>query len=182
MINNIITEFRKNDFEIFNRDNYYIEIFGKYLEEIIKKLNSYINEGKENEYIRDNKIKFGCFYNHFYLCCKFNEQFKEDYYKKFNMNENKLKDNKEPIQILKIKNKEKSKPKETKIKEKEDSSKEYSSEKISKNNYKNIISNNFENEIKNFLYKEKCSSESLQNLLFFFNLKILTIKDNKIET
>ena len=47
MINNIITEFRKNDFEIFNRYNYYIEIFGKCLEEIIKKLNSYINKGKK---------------------------------------------------------------------------------------------------------------------------------------
>ena len=52
MINNIVTEFRKI---FFNCDNYYIEIFGKYLEEIIKKLNIYINEVKENDYITKNK-------------------------------------------------------------------------------------------------------------------------------
>ena len=78
--NKIKTNFDKNDFEIFNEDNHYIEMFGLYLEEIIKKLNSYINEGKERDYIKNNKIKFACYNNHYYLCCYLNDIFKEDYF------------------------------------------------------------------------------------------------------
>ena len=56
-------------------------MFGFYLEENIDKLNSFINDDKERDYIKNNKIKFGFYDNHYYLCCCYlNEKFKENYY------------------------------------------------------------------------------------------------------
>ena len=77
IINGIKFKLEKNDFEIFNKDNIYIEVFGKYLEEIIEKLNIFINNGKVREYIKEKDIKFGCYKTHYYLCCIFSEKFKQ---------------------------------------------------------------------------------------------------------
>ena len=102
--NNIKKEFEKNDFEIFNKDNNYIEIFGKYLEQIIEKLNNYINKGENMDYIIENGIKFGRYKKYYYLCCKFNEEFKKKYYNEQNVFEciKKNNDNMEEIKILNI--------------------------------------------------------------------------------
>ena len=179
-------EFEKNDFEIFNKDNIYIEIFGKYLEEIIEKLNYFINNGKEPEYIKEKGIKFGCYKTHYYLCCKFSKEFKEKYFEKHISNENcliKNIDSKEEIEFLNIKNNKKEETLSSKeiasqpIEKKEDNISGKSSAKISRDNYRNKIAHNFENEVKEFLCESQ-NYESLHNLIFFFNLKIHK-KNNK---
>jgi hypothetical protein len=74
-------------------------------------------------------------------------------------------------------------PKEDKKKEeiKEEKNFSYSSSaKISKDNYRNIMSYNFENEVKEF-FSGSQDSESLQNLIFYFNLKMFT-KSNKLKS
>ena len=55
----------------------------------------------------------------------------------------------------------------------------YSSAKFAKDNYKNKLSNAFENEITEFLFEEGC--EGLQNIIFFFNLIMPKNIDDKIE-
>jgi hypothetical protein len=191
IINNLKSEFEKNDFEIFNKDNNYIEVFGNYLEKIIEKLNNFINKGEESEYIEENAIKFGCYKTHYYLCCKFNDQFKMKYYdaQKITESHNWLinnKDKKEEIEVLKIKkNKKKeellsvSQPKEEKKEDKKEDNISISSAKISIDNQRNVASYNLENEVKEIICDPK-NCESLQNLIFFFNLKILKKDNNKI--
>ena len=189
IINNFKNKFEKNDFEIFNNDNYYIELFGNYLEEIIEKVNSFINCGNEEEYIKENKIKFGCYKNnHFYLCCKFNEKFKQDYFENKVINQKRYKKNENngdsKIEIIKVKRKAKGdkehikQDKENNINKIEYKS-EISSAKISTDNYINKISSNFEKEVNDFIYSEGC--EYLQNILFFFNLKAPIKSENNIK-
>ena len=163
--NKIKKNFNKNDFELFNEDNHYIEMFGLYLEEIITKLNSYINEGKEREYIKNNKIKFACYNDHYYLCCYLNDKFKEEYFNGKNINETELKNNDETGDSIHILNIEKS--------NKEDTSKNINS-RLNKNarinstfsgaknatkNYKNRLAHELEKKVSRFILEK--NSEKL---------------------
>lgn len=188
IMNNFKNKFEKNDFEIFNNDNHYIELFGNYLEQIIEKVNSFINCGNEEEYIRENKIKLGCYNNHFYLCCKFNEKFKQDYFENKVINQKRYKRNENnadsKIEIIKVKRKAKGDKDQLKQDKENNNNKieyksEISSAKISTDNYINKISSNFEKEVNDFIYSEGC--ESLQNILFFFNLKVPIKLENNIK-
>lgn len=188
IMNNFKNKFEKNDFEIFNNDNHYIELFGNYLEQIIEKVNSFINCGNEEEYIRENKIKLGCYNNHFYLCCKFNEKFKQDYFENKVINQKRYKRNENDadskIEIIKVKRKAKGDKDQLKQDKENNNNKieyksEISSAKISTDNYINKISSNFEKEVNDFIYSEGC--ESLQNILFFFNLKVPIKLENNIK-
>ena len=185
IINEYKKEFDKSDFEIFNKDNHYIELFGKYLIEIIDKLNMYIKNGNEQNFIEENKIKFGSYKNHFYLCCKMNEKFKDEHYKNIDIYKNIRIDNKE--------SKESKKTKIIKIKNKDEDNKEilkkndinmkivstFTNERYSKDNYKYKLAYNLENEIREYLLTDK--NEELQNLLFFFNLKVPKKTETTIE-
>ena len=173
--NNIKNNFQKNDFEIFNDDNYFIEMFGFYLKEIIDKLNSFINEGKEEDYINSNKIRFGCYHNHYYLCCQLNDKYKHE-----NMIINN--DKKDRIQIIQIKNHNKNIVNEKSKKENGKSNKELSintnsDEKLGSKNYSNKISYEFEKEVSQFLFEKDC--ENLHNIIFFLNLKLPIINDEE---
>ena len=185
--NNIKNKFDNKDFEIFNSDNYYVEVFGKYLTEIIDKLNDFIINGKEENYIKENKIKFG--YNpkhkHFYLCCKFNEQFKNSYYESKIINEKCIIDNDKTknIEIIKIEGKENAQNDKAKTNSKEENkdirhNSEASSAQFSKENYINRMSNMLEKDVKEYIWTKNC--EDLQNLIFFFNLKLPKTKNNNI--
>ena len=185
--NNIKNKFDNKDFEIFNSDNYYVEVFGNYLAEIIDKLNDFIINGKEEEYIKENKIKFGYnpIHKHFYLCCKFNEQFKNSYYKSKILNEKCIIDNDKTknIEIIKIEGKENDQNDEEKTNSKEENkdirhNSESSSAQFSKENYINIMSNMLEKDVKEYIWTKNC--EDLQNLIFFFNLKLLKTENNDI--
>ena len=138
LMNNKKTKFEKNDFEIFNRDNYYIELFGKLLELIIDKLNNYINEGLDYDFIKENKIKLGCYNNHFYLCCKLNKDFKNDYFANLKTNESLYKYDKQNVEVIKMEtideNKEKIPQKQSDKKNKGFTA--FSSLKSNKDNYK----------------------------------------------
>ena len=180
IMNNMKTKFEKNDFEIFNFDNYYIELFGKYLELIINKLNNYINEGTEKDFIEKNKIKFGCYNKHFYLCCKLNHDFKEQYFNQIELNKSRYNKDNQKIEIIKIKNIEEEKEIITQ-KAKDEAKKLYttfSSIKTAKNNYNRKVANSLENTVSKFLIDKDC--EDLQNLILFFNLKIPKIENEKI--
>ena len=181
--NKIKKNFNKNDFELFNEDNHYIEMFGLYLEEIITKLNSYINEGKEREYIKNNKIKFACYNNHYYLCCYLNDKFKEEYFNGKNIIETELKNNDETGDNIHILNIEKS--------NKEDISKNINN-RLNKNdwikstfsgarnaakNYKNMLAYELEKKVSKFILEK--NSEKLQNMAFFFNLKMPKINNEE---
>ena len=182
IINEYKKEFDKSDFEIFNKDNHYIELFGQYLIEIIDKLNVYIKNGNEVSFIEENKIKFGSYNNHFYLCCKINEKFKDEYYKHINIHKN--------IRINNIESKE---TKIIKIKNKDEENKEllikndinmknlstFTNERYSKDNYKYKLAYNLENEVREYLITDK--NEELQSLLFFFNLKVPKETETTIE-
>ncbi len=167
--------------------NYLIVIITilNYLEEIIYKVNDYINNGKEEEYIKENKIRFGRNETHYYLCCEFNENLKKEYYEKKSLNQKSYKDNENNeynnIEIIKVEKKLKDND-QIKQEEKKESNNNYSkglsSAKISKDNYIKKNSYIFEKEVKNFIYNEDCTS--LQNLIFFFNLKIPKILNNNI--
>ena len=168
LINGIKKELQINDFEIFNKNNYYVEVYGNYLKEIIIKLNEYINNGKENEYIEENKIKFGSYHNHFYLCCIFNQKFKDEYYRNKYLNKNSLIDNCNNPETKKIKiNNSEEKEKEE---EKKEVKSTYSTAKYSKDNLRNRTAYNLENDVKELIVSNK--NDELQNLLFFFNLKV----------
>ena len=237
ILNNLKKEFDTNDFEIFNRDNHYVEVFGNYLKEIIIKLNEYINYGEEEKYIKENKIKFGCYNHHFYLCCKFNVEFKNKYYEQKIININSLIDNNENPETKKViiksskegeerkegvegeegkerkegvegeegkerkegvegeegeegeerkegeereegTNKNKSNNNcENNIKEKDT----FSTARYSKDNVKNKLACKFENDVREIVVSDK--NDELQNLLFFFNLKIPKKHENiKLES
>ena len=179
MLNNIKNIFEKNDFEMFNDDNNYIEMFGSFLEEVIEKLNLYINEGKEKDYIIKNKIKFGCYKNHYYLCCRLRDEFKQKYFEKKQMNENIIINNNninediKNILVVKIKKDEKNTFDEKRdIKNaKNENITTYSAIKTAFKNYRNLLSFNFESEVNKFIFNEN-NCENLQNIIFFFNLKI----------
>ena len=194
IVNNFKHEFEKNDFEIFNKDNIYVEVYGQYLKEIIEKLNNYINNGEDENHILENDIKIGCYNTHYYLCCKFNELFKQNYYNE----QSKMHftsclipnlSNKEEIEILNIKKyikeEEKlcSKEKESSLKSEEDTKKEkinsISSAKNSIDNYRNLVSHDFENYVKEFLC-ESINCESFHNIIFFYNMKIPKKINNNI--
>ena len=178
VFNNIKDKFEKNDFEIFNDDNHYIEMFGLYLEEVINKINSYINEGKDKDYIINNKIKFGCYKGHFYICCQLNDVFKTKYYKETPKNLNRIKANVpegDSIKILQIKDNEKSKNNKS---NKTENFSAYSASKTTNMNYRNEMAYRFENNVNEFISDDEC--ENLQNIIFFFNLKI-PIVDNEGE-
>ena len=172
LINDIKKEIEISDFEIFNKDNHYIELYGKYLIEIINKLNIYIKNGNEEKYIEENKINFGSYNKHFYLCCKFNEDFKDEYYKNINIYKS--------IRIDNNWNKETKKIKITNNEEIDESQKNnennrkinstYSAGRYSKDNYKYKLAYNLENEVRELLVTNK--NDELQNLLFIFNLKV----------
>ena len=177
VINNLKKDFERNDFEIFNNDNYYFELFGKYLEEIIEKLNGFINEGINKSYIEENKIKIGCYHEHYYLCCKMNDDFKKKYYdNKIISEENIIENYNNDIKVIRVRkdnkdNANKDSEKDSEIKN--DNSEllsTYSSAKIAKENFRNKVSNTFENKVSQFLLD--ASSENLQNLVLFFNLKV----------
>ena len=179
IVNNFKHEFEKNDFEIFNKDNNYVEVFGKYLEKIIGKLNNYINNGEDENYIIENDIKIGRYNTHFYLCCKFNELFKNKYYineKTKNENKNCLISNFDnEIEILKIK---KNIKEEGNVEEEEkfDTNENESSLQFKENSKgdtinKNLMSHNYENDVKEFIC-ESNDCKLLHNVIFFYNLKI----------
>ena len=186
MLNNIKNIFEKNDFEMFNDDNNYIEMFGSFLEEVIEKLNLYINEGKEKDYIIKNKIKFGCYKNHYYLCCRLRDEFKQKYFEKKQMNENIIINNNninediKNILVVKIKKDEKNTFDEKRdIKNaKNENITTYSAIKTAFKNYRNLLSFNFESEVNKFIFNEN-NCENLQNIIFFFNLKIPNIIKKK---
>ena len=150
--NKIKKNFNKNDFELFNEDNHYIEMYGLYLEEIIQKLNSYINEGKERDYIKSNKIKFACYNNHYYLCCYLNEKFKEEYFNGKNIIETESKNNNE-------------------------TEKSNNNRKEINKNYFYMLANEFEKKVSNFFFEK--NSEKLQNMVFFLNFKIPKINNKE---
>ena len=183
LINNIKMQFEKNDFEIFNEDNNYIEMFGSYLEEVISKLNSFINEGKEKDFINNNKIRFACYYNHYYICCQLLDEFKQQYYKEKQINEDMVKTNVDKIngkiEILKIKNPKNDENEENLIPEKNKNEKTstYSTPQTANKNYRNKLSYAFEKEVNDFICDDDC--ENLNNILFFFNLKIPKINERK---
>ena len=184
LINNIKNKFEKNDFEIFNNDNFYIELFGNYLENIIQKLNNFIIYGYEENYLKENKVKFGCYGNRYYLCCKIDEKFREDYFESKIINQNRYKINENNlIEVIKVPKKEKGnkkqlKPEEEKIDNPTEYKSKISNSSISKDNSINKMSNNFENQVNDFIFREDC--EALQNIIFFFNLKIPKIINNNI--
>ena len=171
LINNIKKQFEKNDFEIFNEDNNYIEMFGSYLEEVISKLNLFINEGKEKDYINKNKIRFACHHDHYYLCCQLGDEFKQQYYKEKQIYKNMIKNKAErinaKIEILKNKNNKNDGNEENLILEKN------KNEKTSTYS----AADTFEKEVIDFICDEDC--ENLNNILFFFNLKIPAINERK---
>lgn len=184
--NKIKKNFTKNDFELFNDDNYYIEMFGLYLEEIIQKLNKFINEGKERDYIKNNKIKFALYNNHYYLCCYFNDKFKEEYFDGKNINEIELKKNKEIgdnihiLNIEKINNdkKETSKNITNNISDKNDWNKStFSGVNNAKKNYKYMLAYGLEKKVSNIILDK--NSEKLQNMVFFMNLKMPKINNKE---
>ena len=177
LINDIKKDFELNDFEIFNKDNHYVELFGNYLKEIIIKLNDYINTGNEENYIIENKIKFGRYNDHFYLCCKLNEEFKDNYYNSINLFKNNIignEKNKETNKIKVIKKLEEEKKEEAPPKNISKNNKKpfstYSAGKYSRNNYGHKKAYKLENDIRELIVHNK--NNELQNLLFFFNLKI----------
>ena len=175
VFNNIKDKFEKNDFEIFNYDNHYIEMFGLYLEEVIDKINSYINDGKDKDYIINNKIKFGCYKGHFYICCQLNDVFKTKYYKETPKNQNRIKANiqeGDSIKILQIKDNEKNNNYKS---NKTENFSAYSASKTTNMNYRNEMAYRFENNMNEFISNDEC--EDLQNIIFFFNLKIPIVDD-----
>ncbi len=183
ILSNIKKEFEKSDFEVFNKGNFYVELLGNYLEEILLKLNCFVNKGGEETYIKENKIKFGCDKGHFYLCCQLNEQFKKDYYNNKIQSQNMIIENKiNNINIIKMKkigkddyiNEQLTQKKSNKI---EDISK-YMNSKVVKENFKTMNSFILENKVNNFIINE--NDENLQNLVLFFNLKIPKIVEDKI--
>jgi len=205
LTNNMKLKFEKNDLEIFNDDNHYIELFGLYAEELLDKLNSYINEGKNKDFIINNKIKFGCYHNHYYICCQISDEFKQNYYKEKPIDQNSIKNNipmndkKDKIQIIKVKEKkrenssEKSNDKNLNDNEKDDENENmekvneiksektenstYSFAKIASKNYRNKLSYEFEKIVNDSISDEDC--EGLQNIILFFNLKIPKINQKK---
>ena len=180
VLNNIKEKFEKSDFEIFNEDNHYIDMFGSYLEEVIDKLNSYINHGTEKDYIDENKIKFGCYRTHYYIICQLTDEFKEKYYKEKSISQKRIIDNNptnDKINILKIKSKKSRRFEQFKkdLSDKIGNFSAYSSSKIADENYRNKESYMFK-EVLNKFISEK-DSEKLQNIILFFNSKIPKINE-----
>lgn len=181
--NKIKKNFNKNDFELFNEDNHYIEMFGLYLEEIITKLNSYINEGKEREYIKNNKIKFACYNNHYYLCCYLNDKFKEEYFNGKNIIETELKNNDETGDNIHILNIEKSNQQDiskninNRLNKNAWNKSTFSGAKNATKNYKNMLAYELEKKVSKFILEK--NSEKLQNMAFFFNLKMPKINNEE---
>ena len=163
VINNLKKDFERNDFEIFNNDNYYFELFGKYLEEIIEKLNGFINEGINKNYIEENKIKIGCYHEHYYLCDN-----------KIISEENIIENYNNDIKVIRVHkdnkdNANKDSEKDSEIKN--DNSEllsTYPSAKIAKENFRNKVSNTFENKIISL----QIIFMDLEKLIFVFLIKM----------
>ena len=100
ILNDKKKNFDKNDFELFNEDNYYIELFGNYLEIIIDKLNNYINEGTDYNFIEENKIRLGCYNKRYCICCKLNNDFKNECFEQLEINKSKYKKEVQKIDII----------------------------------------------------------------------------------
>ena len=155
-------------------------MFGSYLEEVIDKLNSYINHGTEKDYIDENKIRFGCYRTHYYIICQLTDEFKEKYYKEKSISQKRIIDNNptnDKINILKIKSKKSRRFEQFKkdLSDKIGNFSAYSSSKIADENYRNKESYMFE-EVLNKFISEK-DSEKLQNIILFFNSKIPKINE-----
>ena len=180
ILNNKKKNFDKNDFELFNEDNYYIELFGNYLEIIIDKLNNYINDGTDYNFIEENKIRLGCYNERYYICCKINNDFKNKYLEQLETNKSRYKKDEQNIDIIQIKNSDEDEENATnKINDKK--AKEIATHlslKTNKNNYRKKMANLFEKQVRKFLSDDNC--EDLQNLVLFFNFKYPIIKDEKI--
>ena len=147
---------------------------------IIDKLNDFINLGNESDFVEKNKIRLGCYNKHYYLCCKLNHDFKQNYFENLKINKNTYKKDTQNIDVIKIKNSDENKSKDdNKIIDKQ--IKEIATHlsiKTNKYNYRKKNADIFENQVCQFLNDN--DSEDLQNLILFFNLKYPKIREGKI--
>ena len=111
------------------------------------------------------------------MCCKLNEEFKDNYYNSINLFKNNIignEKNKETNKIKVIKQLEEEKKEEAPPKNISKNNKKpfstYSAGKYSRNNYGHKKAYKLENDIRELIVHNK--NNELQNLLFFFNLKI----------
>ena len=170
-----------NDLEIFNSNNYKVDIFAKFIIEIIDKINESIKENNfSTDYIKKNLIKINEQKFNDYISAKLSYDHLKELQKLI------LKDAKANNAIgMKLENKEKNKNEskqdqiiESKIQSETEIS-ILSKTLISDFNkkYSNLFEEIIEKKLVNFIEKEKL--EYLPNIIFMFNLKIPKINTEK---
>ena len=186
IVNGLKSKFEDSDFQIFNNDNYYVELFGKFLRKIIEELNNSINKKNFiNDFMKNHLIKFHQNINTYYISAKLDKNDKEE------LNSN-AKENKGVNQFIKLEiyqskyyKKEKvDYNKNCEIKSDKTNSR---SDILSKSMRDSIsdevkkMSDDFENLLNEKLQKniEKNKLIALPNIIFLFNLKIPVFNKEK---
>ena len=180
-----------NDLEIFNKDNFNVDVFAKFVIEIIKNINDSINKNNfSTDFIKKNMIKFNELeFNHYISARLTYEHINE--LQSISLENLKLKANQ--IISAKVKNKKGNKnmikiEEKTKIEEDLPIQTDVASEEEisilsktllsdSNKNYSNFFEEIIEKRLVNFIEKEKLIY--FPNILFMLNLKIPKITENK---
>ena len=58
IINGLISKYKEDDFEIFNEGNYSVDLFTKFLHNVIDEFNQSVKENKKNDFITKHQVKF----------------------------------------------------------------------------------------------------------------------------
>ena len=178
------SQIQLNDLEIFNTDNFNVEVFAKFILEIIENINDSINKNNfSTDFIKKNMIKFNELEFNHYISAKLTY----DHIKDLESRDlNNLKANKIIYAKLEYKGEnreEKSKIEEDIINQEKDANEKEISI-LSKTllsdfnkNYSDFFEDIIEKRLVNFIEKEKLIY--LPNILFMLNLKIPKITEDK---
>ena len=165
--------------EIFNKDNYSVDLFAKYITEIIEKINDGINKNNfsDNDFIKENLIKFNQMNFLHYISAKLD-------YEQINKLENKITEKFDCVGInLGDENKNEitdNEDEENKYLNKNDINSSLSSSKLSYSKFKKKTSELLENLINQRLIKNIKKDEliPLPNILFMLNLNIPILNED----
>ena len=175
IVNGLKSKFEDSDFEVFNKDNYSVDLFSKFLKRIIVEFNKYLdNNNFINEFMEKHLINFHRKNLVHYLSAKLDYSDKVELYKIINQNIDKN-------SFIKIKIYQQNNKEEINFQEPKNSfgrSDILSKSKISSNNSYldevKLISDDLENLINTKLMENVSEDKliSLPNIIFIFNLKI----------
>ena len=182
--NGLQKNFQKNDFELFNEDNYNVVLFAKFLEQIIKILNEFIEKGN-NGIITQYKLNLKSKNNLYYIGAFLDSNFKEKYYEKLDKNENLTQQNisGEYFKRIKIEKKNSFSEENRNINDDEEFDDNDICSSFAENlrkNFQKEIADDIEKKILNLFNDE--NKNNIQNILFFLITKspITIIKKTKL--